>query len=319
MIEIEKMTRLLHELLIFIVFLKIVLQACANIPEISDEGRLKLANEKDDKTDFITVEKENIFESSMVDEEASLSKSLTNRGSYGNLKDLTPSGGGGIVFDSIFSDFILEEETNGKKSTFLTPTIISETASEDLNEGEGEGDCFNGQAVDNFSMEWIKSTFIPYFQRGNQLLPGTLEEILKTVESIFWSEPTIVNIEIKSDEELIVVGDIHGQIDDLVRIFDQNGYPTLEKKFLFNGDIVDRGSNSIGCLMTLFLMKIYFPSSVYITRGNHESHTCGDGTFKEECFERIKEPLKFFLKCHDVFNVLPLAYIIQSRFFVSMK
>lgn len=118
-------------------------------------------------------------------------------------------------------------------------------------------------------------------------------------------------------ENLTVVGDIHGQFEDLIRIFEQNGYPSHNNKYIFNGDIVDRGSGSVECLLTLFLMKICSSESIFITRGNHESHTCGDGTFKQECFEKSATPLKFFNDCHSVFDVLPLAYVIQEKYFVS--
>lgn len=114
---------------------------------------------------------------------------------------------------------------------------------------------------------------------------------------------------------LCVVGDIHGQFEDLIRIFEQNGLPGFGKKFIFNGDLVDRGPNSLECLLTLFLMKIAQPSHIFITRGNHESMSCGDGTFKVECLEKMDE--EFFFSVHEVFDILPLGYIINEKFFVS--
>lgn len=38
---------------------------------------------------------------------------------------------------------------------------------------------------------------------------------------------------------VVVLGDIHGQYDDLLRHFDQMGYPP-NANFLFLGDYVDR-------------------------------------------------------------------------------
>ena len=307
------MTRFQHELLIFIVFLRIVLQTfAANIPE---ELRKKaeiftifdnknIIDDDGEVDEFLGQHRE------IEGEEAPMFKSVTFSCSYGSLTDLSTVEGG-MMFDSIFSE-TLEDH-------YFNDGIIS-TSDELETEGvQSHQDCFKGRTVNKLSMEWIEAVFIPYLQNGKQLLPETWEEILDLVEEIFRNEATIFNIPIQFDEELIVVGDIHGQMEDLVRIFEQNGYPSKNRKFIFNGDIIDRGSNSIGCLMTLFLMKIYFPSSVFITRGNHESHTCGDGTFKEECFERIKDSLKFFIKCHDVFNVLPLGYTIQDRFFVNNR
>lgn len=316
------MTRFQQELLILIVFLSIILQTRA--ANISDEQLKKsnlaeevytvtdnknILNDFGEEDDFLGHSRE-----AQDGEEVPMMRSVSFCGCYGSSSG-SATGEGGIMFDSIFS------ETLDGYSFDLSFNDEMKSISDEL-EYETEPltspqDCFKGRAVTKYSMEWIETIFIPYLQNGNQLLPETWEEILNLVEKLFINEAAIYDISINFDEELIVVGDIHGQMDDLVRIFEQNGFPSLNRKFIFNGDIIDRGSNSIGCLMTLFLMKIYFPSSVFITRGNHESHTCGEGTFKEECFERIKESLKFFVKCHDIFNVLPIGYTIQDRFFVN--
>ena len=137
------------------------------------------------------------------------------------------------------------------------------------------------------------------------------------VMSQFKCEKAITSISITEGQNLFVIGDIHGQFEDLVRIFEQNGYPTVDRKFIFNGDIVDRGPASIECLMTLFMMKVCCPTGLFITRGNHESHTCGHGSFKEECFSKMSQPVTFFTAFHDIFTVLPLGYIIQDKYFVS--
>lgn len=141
---------------------------------------------------------------------------------------------------------------------------------------------------------------------------------MELVKYKFENENAIHNITVEEGEILFLVGDIHGQFEDLVRIFEQNGFPSGANKFIFNGDLVDRGPNSIECVLTLFLMKICAPHNIFITRGNHESHTCGDGTFKDECFKNSWEPLKFFETCHSVFDVLPLGYIINKKIFVSV-
>ena len=123
-----------------------------------------------------------------------------------------------------------------------------------------------------------------------------------------------MDINIEAGDLLYVVGDIHGQFEDLIRIFEQNGQPKNERAFIFNGDLVDRGPNSFECLLTLFLIKLCQPNSLYITRGNHESMSCGDGTFKLECLEKMDE--EFFFECHDIFNIIPLGYVIKGKYFV---
>lgn len=57
--------------------------------------------------------------------------------------------------------------------------------------------------------------------------------------------PSLVNLEVKGDEEITICGDVHGQFYDLLNIFKINGMPSESNPYLFNGDIVDRGSFSV--------------------------------------------------------------------------
>jgi serine/threonine-protein phosphatase 5 len=56
-----------------------------------------------------------------------------------------------------------------------------------------------------------------------------------------------------------------------MHIFEVNGNPSESNPYLFNGDVVDRGSFSLECILTLFIWKIASPKSMYISRGNHEA------------------------------------------------
>ena len=71
--------------------------------------------------------------------------------------------------------------------------------------------------------------------------------------------------------ETLVVGDIHGNLDSLIKIvreginFLRNG-----KNIVFLGDYVDRGPYSIECLMIIQYLKRKYPNQVFLGRGNHE-------------------------------------------------
>lgn len=67
-------------------------------------------------------------------------------------------------------------------------------------------------------------------------LPETMiRQLCLASRQLFLDQPNLLEIE----SPVNVCGDIHGQFEDLLKTFDQNGYPP-EKNYLFLGDYVDR-------------------------------------------------------------------------------
>ncbi|EAY22221.1 Ser/Thr protein phosphatase, putative [Trichomonas vaginalis G3] len=118
---------------------------------------------------------------------------------------------------------------------------------------------------------------------------------------------------LRLDGDIMVVGDLHGNVDDLLRIFSINGYPP-QKRYLFLGDYVDRGANSIEVVLLLVCLKIKYPSSIYLIRGNHESEklTSSYG-FKTETQRRINKGI--YVAFLNVFKQMPLAAVIEDKIF----
>lgn len=109
-----------------------------------------------------------------------------------------------------------------------------------------------------------------------------------------------------------VFGDVHGQFFDVFRLFDVAGYPSVNQKFLFIGDYVDRGKQSIETICLLLAFKMKFPANFFMLRGNHECQSINRMYgFYDECKRRYN--LKTYREFEIVFNALPIAAVIDDR------
>lgn len=57
-----------------------------------------------------------------------------------------------------------------------------------------------------------------------------------------------------------------------VVLIGKNGLPSPERAYVFNGDFVDRGKDSVEILMVLFAFMLVYPKEFHLNRGNHEDY-----------------------------------------------
>jgi len=136
-----------------------------------------------------------------------------------------------------------------------------------------------------------------------------LRQLCVRVRQIFMNESVLLNIEAPFN----ICGDIHGQFSDLVRIFKKCGRPP-DVPYLFLGDYVDRGPNSLETITLLFAMKLKWPDKVYMLRGNHESSAVNRVYgFFHECKRR--STVRVWKAFGEAFNWMPVAAVISKRIF----
>jgi len=103
-----------------------------------------------------------------------------------------------------------------------------------------------------------------------------------------------------------VVGDVHGQVFDLLELFKIGG-SVPHTNYLFLGDYVDRGPFSVETITLLALLKLRHPERITLLRGNHESRQITQVYgFYAECFRKFGSAA-VWQHFTELFDYLPIA------------
>jgi serine/threonine-protein phosphatase 2B catalytic subunit len=147
-----------------------------------------------------------------------------------------------------------------------------------------------------------------HFLKEGRLSPEDAIQIAQQATFLLKKEPNLLTLQ----DPITVCGDIHGQYYDLVKLFEIGG-PPGSGQYLFLGDYVDRGCFSCECALYLLAVKIHFPDTFLMLRGNHECrHLTAYFNFKQEC--RYKYSLQVYEAFMACFDSLPLAATLNGRF-----
>uniref|UniRef100_A0A3B4FEN9 Serine/threonine-protein phosphatase n=1 Tax=Pundamilia nyererei TaxID=303518 RepID=A0A3B4FEN9_9CICH len=163
------------------------------------------------------------------------------------------------------------------------------------------------------------SKLVEAFKHKQQLHARYVLQILGETWRLLRILPNISHLSSCHTKEITICGDLHGQLEDLLLIFYKNGLPSTEKPYVFNGDFVDRGKNSLEILLILFGFLLVYPNDVHLNRGNHEDHIVNlRYGFTKEVLGKYRVHGKKILKLlQKIFSWLPLATVIDHKVLIA--
>lgn len=142
------------------------------------------------------------------------------------------------------------------------------------------------------------------------LRQADLSQLIFKVMDIFKEEQSLLYL----NGEYTIVGDVHGNLRDLLRIFAHSGIP-MSAGYIFLGDYVDRGEFSIEVITLLYSLKLAYPTKVFLLRGNHEfKNMNSEYGFKKQCMKEYGEYI--FDLFNESFSWMPLAAVLNQRYFL---
>jgi len=124
------------------------------------------------------------------------------------------------------------------------------------------------------------------------ILDDVLERLVKYLSGRNNTVIQYVDKDLRKDN-LIFIGDIHGNVDDLKNILDSNeetDYTDLNNCYFFCGDTIDRGGHNFETCLSILLMMMNNPKKVYYNRGNHEDMALSKTSITKN-FERSNKDL----------------------------
>ena len=221
----------------------------------------------------------------------------------------------------------LIKENNLPKTMFtgITPDMITVMPKKDQNLiEEKEEPNKNEENKENNSNDNNKNSLFESQGRHCSSLDEQIEQLRKCqyiteievkllcekAKELFIEESNVQTI----DAPITICGDIHGQFDDLTELFIKGG-KCPDTNYLFMGDFVDRGFNSVETFLLLLALKVRYPDRITLIRGNHETRQITQVYgFYDECMRKYGS-INVWRYCTEIFDYLPISAIIDGKIF----
>ncbi|RWS07206.1 Calcineurin-like protein phosphoesterase [Dinothrombium tinctorium] len=213
-------------------------------------------------------------------------------------------------------------ETEGKDVNF----VVEDTFTESLRTFSRET-VFNPNSGANNVLDILRQ-FDPIWSKRNperrtwqstdrNVLLNTITALCRQAEEIFTHETRCVKV----NSPCFVLGDIHGNIADLMT-YERNlwrmGPDMLAANYLFLGDYVDRGEYGVECVSYLFALKILAPDKYFLCRGNHEIRSIQKVfTFQKECITKYGTRIgpQIWEVINKVFDRMPICALVDETIY----
>ena len=161
---------------------------------------------------------------------------------------------------------------------------------------------------DKFDLDWV----INHLSNA-KLLPEPIlcTLILKFMEKLY-NESNILEL----SSPIICVGDVHGQLYDLFEMLKKTAPGGItNQKYLFLGDVVDRGRYSVATFAYIAALVLKYPNQVFMIRGNHESRQVNQTYgFYHECMSLYGHSGVWNL-LNQAFDTLPVGALVDNKYF----
>ncbi|XP_039103294.1 serine/threonine-protein phosphatase with EF-hands 1 isoform X1 [Hyaena hyaena] len=225
---------------------------------------------------------------------------------------------------SNFFSFMLENYTHTREKD---PEIVARLFGSTSQDNRDRQECvtlievpnsYNGPRL-QFPLTFTDIDLLVEAFKQQQILHARyVLEVLFETKKVLKQMPNFTHINTSPSKEITICGDLHGKLDDLFLIFYKNGLPSESNSYVFNGDFVDRGRNSIEILMILFVSFLVYPNDLHLNRGNHEDFMMNlrYGFTKEILYKYKIHGKKILQILEDVYTWLPIGTIIDNEILV---
>ncbi|KRX01242.1 hypothetical protein PPERSA_05828 [Pseudocohnilembus persalinus] len=152
---------------------------------------------------------------------------------------------------------------------------------------------------------WLETLY-----EGKQIGESEVKVLCEKAREILITESNVQPVR----APVTICGDIHGQFHDLIELF-RIGGRVPDTNYLFLGDYVDRGYNSVECVTLLLALKVRYRERITLLRGNHESRQITQVYgFYDECLRKYGNA-NVWKYLTDIFDFLPLTALVQGEIF----